>query len=61
MKKKAVYVEPDDYFPKELRKKYGLGEYNTDVDDEKKEDKRKDLKKRKDLPDEVVKRKAAKK
>ena len=24
---KIMYVEPDGYFPKELRKKYGLGEY----------------------------------
>lgn len=27
MKKKIVYAEPADYFPKELRKKYKLGEY----------------------------------
>ena len=26
MKKKVAYVEPEDYFPKELRKKYKLGE-----------------------------------
>jgi hypothetical protein len=35
MKKKVVYVEPADYFPKELRKKYKLGEYadtNVEVD-----------------------------
>lgn len=25
--KKIMYTEPSDYFPKELRKKYGLGEY----------------------------------
>lgn len=25
--KKLTYVEPDDYFPKEIRKKTGLGEY----------------------------------
>ena len=25
--KKIVYTEPVDYFPKELRKKYKLGEY----------------------------------
>ena len=24
---KVVYVEPADYFPKELRKKYKLGEF----------------------------------
>lgn len=22
-----IYIEPEDYFPKETRKKYGLGEY----------------------------------
>lgn len=27
MEKKIVYVEPADYFPKEIRKKYKLGEY----------------------------------
>ena len=27
MKKKIVYVEPADYIPKDLRKKYKLGEY----------------------------------
>ena len=27
MKKKVVYIEPADYFPEELRKKYKLGEY----------------------------------
>lgn len=35
MKKKVVYVEPADYFPKELRKKYKFGEYaytNVEVD-----------------------------
>ena len=33
MKKKVVYVEPADYFPKELRKKYKLGEYaDTNVE-----------------------------
>lgn len=25
--KKVKYVEPEGYIPKELRKKYGLGEY----------------------------------
>lgn len=25
-----AYVEPADYIPEEIRKKYGLGEYNTD-------------------------------
>ena len=31
---KTVYIEPEDYFPEEIRKKYKLGEYNTDDDDE---------------------------
>ena len=26
-KKKVTYSEPADFFPKELRKKYGLGEF----------------------------------
>lgn len=26
-KKEFLYVEPADYFPKEIRKKYGLGEF----------------------------------
>ena len=30
--KKKTYIEPSDYIPKELRKKYGLGEFNKDVD-----------------------------
>lgn len=29
MKKKIVYVEPTDYFPKEIRKKYKLGEFSN--------------------------------
>lgn len=24
---KIAYIEPADYFPEEIRKKYGLGEY----------------------------------
>ena len=32
--KKIKYVEPADYFPKEIREKYGLGEY---ADSDKKE------------------------
>ena len=28
------YVEPEDYIPEELRKKYKLGEYNEDVEQE---------------------------
>lgn len=31
---KAIYVEPEDYFPEEIRKKYKLGEYNADYDDD---------------------------
>lgn len=27
-KRKGGYVEPDGFFPKEIRKKYELGEYN---------------------------------
>ena len=33
---KANYVEPDDYIPKEIRKKYGLGEYAKKETEEKK-------------------------
>lgn len=29
-KKKLTYVEPAAYFPKEIRKKWGLGEYWKD-------------------------------
>ena len=29
---KVAYVEPDDYFPKALRKKYKLGEYAEDTE-----------------------------
>ena len=39
MKKEVIYIEPENYFPKEIRKKYKLGEYNTDEEDER-EDKR---------------------
>ncbi len=34
MKKEVIYIEPENYFPKEIRKKYKLGEYNTDEEDE---------------------------
>ena len=37
MKKKIKYVEPTDYFPKEFRKKYKLGEYSDINVDEVKE------------------------
>ena len=33
MIKEVVYVEPADYFPKELRKKYKLGEYAETQED----------------------------
>lgn len=36
-KKKIVYSEPKDYFPEDIRKKYEVGEYNTD-DKEKSEE-----------------------
>ena len=26
-KKRKTYVEPSEYFPKEIRKEFGLGEY----------------------------------
>ena len=29
MRKKIVYVEPTDYFPKEIREKYKLGEFSN--------------------------------
>ena len=31
MKKQVVYVEPADYIPKDLRKKYKLGEFAEDA------------------------------
>ncbi len=27
MAKSKVYVEPEEYFPKDIRKEFGLGEY----------------------------------
>ena len=34
MKKTEVkYAEPADYIPKEIRKKFGLGEYNDEFQD----------------------------
>ncbi len=53
MKKEVVYIEPADFFPKEIRKKYGLGEYYKEDGD-----KKDDLKKRKNHPDETEKLKA---
>lgn len=34
MAKKIMYSEPNDFFPKELRKKYGLGEYAKEKKDQ---------------------------
>ena len=34
-----MYVEPEDYFPKEIREKYKLGEYNTDEEEDKQAEK----------------------
>ena len=30
MEKRIAYVEGEDYFPREIRKKYRLGEYEKD-------------------------------
>lgn len=46
---KKNYVEPVDYFPKEILKEFGLGEYNKEA--------KADMKKRPNLPDEIAKRK----
>lgn len=37
-KKATVYKEPTDFFPKEIRKKYKLGEYAEKENTPKKED-----------------------
>ncbi|MGI6178331.1 MAG: hypothetical protein ACOYJO_07790 [Eubacterium sp.] len=34
-KRKMKYIEPADYFPEEIRKKYKIGEYADDDDPEK--------------------------
>ena len=34
-KTEVAYIEPADYIPEEIRKKYKLGEYKDDCDDEK--------------------------
>lgn len=31
MAKNSTYYEPENYFPKEIRKMYGLGEFNSDT------------------------------
>ncbi len=33
--KKIPYSEPTDFFPKEVRKRFGLGEFNKDEDEPK--------------------------
>lgn len=38
---KIVYVEPSDYFPKDIRKKYGLGEFDPEYLAEQKAKKKK--------------------
>ena len=38
--KKLGYVEPKDYFPKDLRKKYGVGEFNKENQENKEKDKK---------------------
>ena len=45
---KITYVEPIDYFPEEIRKKYKLGEYYEESEEsaEKREDKKTAAKKR---------------
>lgn len=47
-KTKIIYSEPTDYFPKELRKKYGLGEYaeNAKKKTEKKTEPKKKVKRK---------------
>ena len=40
MKNKIKYVEPIDYFPKEIREKYKLGEYSVINEEEQKENKK---------------------
>ena len=45
--KKVKYIEPEGYIPKELRKKYGLGEYaETKTDTKKTPAKKADTKKK---------------
>ena len=50
MKKKIKYVEPIDYFPKEIREKYKLGEY-SDINKEEQKEKN-EIKKEKDSKEE---------
>ena len=37
---KTNYTEPVDFIPEDIRKKYGLGEYNTDETPAEKDEKR---------------------
>ena len=41
MRVKTAYIEPEDYFPRKLRKKYKLGEYATEKKKRKTEKKKK--------------------
>lgn len=36
---KKTYVEPSEYFPKDIRKEFKIGEYNDDTEEKKKKDK----------------------
>lgn len=44
--KKVMYSEPADYFPKELRKKHGLGEYAGKQTETKKTETKKKVKRK---------------
>lgn len=46
-KRKYVYVEPDDYIPKELYEKYFGKEEDEEQEEEKKKDEKKETKKKK--------------
>ena len=46
--KEITYTEPAEYFPKELRKKYGLGEFADEYDKREAEKKAKEKSKKKD-------------
>ena len=44
MAKEKIYYEPDNYIPKEIRKKFGLGEFNKEAQEQaKKEEENKKL------------------
>lgn len=42
---RKTYVEPDDYFPKELRKEFGLGEFFDEKKNEEQKKREKENKK----------------